>query len=26
MISTLVRTHGRWLVSNQVPVVSSCVP
>lgn len=26
MISTLVRAHGRWLVSNQVPVVSSCVP
>jgi hypothetical protein len=26
MISTLVRTHGRWLVSNQVPVVSPCVP
>jgi hypothetical protein len=26
MISTLVRSHGRWLVSNQVPVVSSCVP
>jgi len=26
MISTLVRTHGRWLVINQVPVVSSCVP
>jgi hypothetical protein len=26
MISTLVRTRGRWLVSNQVPVVSSCVP
>jgi predicted small lipoprotein YifL len=26
MISTLVRTHGRWLVSNQVPVVLSCVP
>jgi hypothetical protein len=25
MISTLVRTRGRWLVSNQVPVVSSCV-
>jgi hypothetical protein len=26
MISTLLRTRGRWLVSNQVPVVSSCVP
>jgi hypothetical protein len=26
MISTLVLTHGRWLVSNQVPVVLSCVP
>jgi hypothetical protein len=26
LISTLVLTHGRWLVSNQVPVVSSCVP
>jgi hypothetical protein len=26
MISTLVRTRGRWLVSDQVPVVSSCVP
>jgi hypothetical protein len=26
MISTLVRARGRWLVSNQVPVVSSCVP
>jgi hypothetical protein len=26
MISTLVRTRGRWLVSNQVPVVSPCVP
>jgi hypothetical protein len=26
MISTLVLTHGRWLVSNQVPVVVSCVP
>ena len=26
MISTLVRAHGRWLVSNQVPVVSPCVP
>jgi hypothetical protein len=26
MISTLVRMRGRWLVSNQVPVVSSCVP
>ena len=26
MISTLVRTHGRWLVSNQVPVVSTCNP
>jgi hypothetical protein len=26
MITTLVLTHGRWLVSNQVPVVSPCVP
>jgi hypothetical protein len=26
MISTLVLTRGRWLVSNQVPVVSPCVP
>jgi hypothetical protein len=26
MISTLVLTDGRWLLSNQVPVVSSCVP
>jgi hypothetical protein len=26
MISTLVRTRGRWLVSNQVPVVSTCNP
>lgn len=26
MISTLVRSHGRWLVSNQVPVVVPCVP
>jgi hypothetical protein len=26
MISTLVRIRGRWLVSDQVPVVSSCVP
>jgi hypothetical protein len=26
MISTLLRTHGRWLVSNQVPVVSTCNP
>jgi hypothetical protein len=26
MISTLVFAHGRWLVSNQVPVVLSCVP
>jgi hypothetical protein len=26
MISTLVRAHGRWLVSNQVPVVSTCSP
>jgi hypothetical protein len=26
MISTLVLTDGRWLVSNQVPVVLSCVP
>ena len=26
MISTLVHARGRWLVSNQVPVVSSCVP
>lgn len=26
MISTLVLTRGRWLVSNQVPVVLPCVP
>jgi hypothetical protein len=26
MISTLVRSHGRWLVSNQVPVVVPCAP
>ncbi|HTS99055.1 MAG TPA: hypothetical protein VMI33_20805 [Streptosporangiaceae bacterium] len=26
MISTLVLTGGRWLVSGQVPVVLSCVP
>jgi hypothetical protein len=26
MISTLVRSRGRWLVSNQVPVVSPCDP
>jgi len=26
MISTLVLTDGRWLLSNQVPVVLSCVP
>jgi hypothetical protein len=26
MISTLVLSDGRWLVSNQVPVVLSCVP
>jgi hypothetical protein len=26
MISTLERTHGRWLISNQVPVVLSCAP
>jgi hypothetical protein len=26
LISTLVLTHGRWLVSNQVPVVLSCAP
>jgi hypothetical protein len=26
MISTLVLSRGRWLVSNQVPVVLSCVP
>jgi len=26
MISTLVLAHGRWLVSNQVPVVLSCAP
>ena len=26
LISTLVFQHGRWLVSNQVPVVLSCVP
>jgi hypothetical protein len=26
LISTLVLTRGRWLVSNQVPVVLSCAP
>jgi hypothetical protein len=26
MISTLVLTGGRWLLSNQVPVVASCEP
>jgi hypothetical protein len=26
VISTLVLVHGRWLVSNQVPVVLSCAP
>jgi hypothetical protein len=26
IISTLLRTRGRWLVSNQVAVVSPCVP
>lgn len=26
VISTLVLTHGKWLVTNQVPVVLSCVP
>jgi len=26
MISTLVLTSGRWLLSNQVPVVASCEP
>lgn len=26
LISTLVLTHGKWLVTNQVPVVLSCVP
>ncbi len=26
MISTLVLTRGRWLISNQVPVVLPCVP
>jgi hypothetical protein len=26
LISTLVLAHGRWLVSNQVPVVLSCAP
>jgi len=26
MISTLVLARGRWLVSDQVPVVLSCVP
>jgi hypothetical protein len=26
MISTLVLTDGRWLLTNQVPVVLSCVP
>jgi hypothetical protein len=26
MISTLELAHGRWLISNQVPVVLSCAP
>jgi hypothetical protein len=26
LISTLVLAHGRWLVTNQVPVVLSCAP
>ena len=26
MISTLERTHGSWLISNQVPVVLTCAP
>jgi hypothetical protein len=26
LISTLVLTHGKWLISNQVPVVLSCAP
>ena len=26
LISTLVLAHGRWLVSNKVPVVMSCAP
>jgi len=26
LISTLVLTHGRWLVSNQLPVELSCAP
>ena len=26
LISTLVLRHGRWLVSNQIPVVLSCAP
>jgi hypothetical protein len=26
MISTLVRSRGRWLVGSQTPVVSACVP
>jgi hypothetical protein len=26
LISTLVLTHGRWLVSNQIPVELSCAP
>jgi hypothetical protein len=26
LISTLALTHGKWLVTNQVPVVLSCVP
>jgi hypothetical protein len=26
LISTLVLTHGKWLVTNQVPVVLACVP
>jgi hypothetical protein len=26
LISTLALTHGKWLVTNQVPVVMSCAP
>ena len=26
LISTLVLWHGRWLISNQLPVVLSCAP
>jgi hypothetical protein len=26
LISTLLLTHGKWLVTNQVPVMLSCVP